>query len=423
MLIQFSVKNYRSIKDEQTLSLVAGSYSELLNENTFEPGALKTNRLLHSAAIYGPNAAGKSNLLMALRTMETIVLRSTNQGDALPVVSFLLDEATENAPSEFEIQFVAESVRYQYGFSASCEKIIEEWLIAYPKGHAQRWFSRAWVNEKKSYDWEMGSKLSGNKQDWQEATRDNALFLSTANLLNSKQLASVYAWFKYNLHMTGMAGWPDEFTASLCQQALQRNRVMEFLHAADLDIQAISVEAQKMTTKHLPDGMPEKLKSAILDDMKDRDVFDIKTSHKTAQGKTVRFDLDEESDGTQKLFAFAGPWLDTLKNGYVMCVDELHNSLHPNLVEFLVKLFHNPETNPNNAQLIFTTHDTSILNQKVLRRDQIWFCEKDDMQATKLYPLSDYSPKKDRENLEAAYLSGRYGALPYLRPISDIKAK
>ena len=126
-------------------------------------------------------------------------------------------------------------------------------------------------------------------------------------------------------------------------------------------------------------------------------------------------DFDDESDGTQKFFSFAGPWLDTLKKGYVLVIDELHDSLHPNMVKYLVDLFHNKETNPNNAQLIFTTHETSILNQDVFRRDQIWFCEKDDEQATSLYPLTDFSPRKDRENIELGYLSGRYGALPFIR--------
>ena len=134
-----------------------------------------------------------------------------------------------------------------------------------------------------------------------------------------------------------------------------------------------------------------------------------------ADERIENFDFEDESDGTQKLFSLAGPWIDSLDNGYVLFIDELHDNLHPLLVQFLVKLFHNTETNPNNAQLVFTTHETSILNQKVFRRDQIWFCEKDEDHATRLYPLTDFSPRKGRENLELAYLSGRYGALPYVR--------
>ena len=163
--------------------------------------------------------------------------------------------------------------------------------------------------------------------------------------------------------------------------------------------------------------MPEVVKTSILEEMKDNEPLNIKTVHHSAQGKSVTFDFEDESDGTQTLFALAGLWLDALEDGFVMFVDELHNGLHPKMVEFLVRQFHSNETNPNNAQLVFTTHETSILRQDVLRRDQIWFCEKNKDQATQLYPLTDFSPRKDRENLEASYLAGRYGALPYLRNI------
>ena len=159
------------------------------------------------------------------------------------------------------------------------------------------------------------------------------------------------------------------------------------------------------------------LRKIIADDFKDKQIVNIQTVHQGSDGKQVLFDLDDESDGTRKLFAFAGPWIDALANGLVLFIDELHDNLHPRLVQFLVQLFHDEKTNPHNAQLIFTTHETSILNQEVFRRDQVWFCEKAADQATKLYPLTDFSPRKGRENLELAYLSGRYGALPYIRPL------
>merc|ERR1711879_670376 len=151
---------------------------------------------------------------------------------------------------------------------------------------------------------------------------------------------------------------------------------------------------------------------------KDKQFSSIQTIHMDDEGKPVIFDLDDESDGTQKLFGFAGPWLDALENGYVLFIDELHDNLHPELVRFLVGLFNNSETNPKNAQLVFTTHETSILSQKFFRRDQIWFCEKNEHHSSSLYPLSDFSVLKGRENLELAYLSGRYGALPFVRELT-----
>ena len=218
--------------------------------------------------------------------------------------------------------------------------------------------------------------------------------------------------------MVSLEGWNPAFTASLCKKSGQRAKILEFLKAADLDIHDVEVESEKMSAKHLPDDMPEELKSKLLEDMKETEIYDIKIVHRTAQGNAVRFDFDEESGGTQKFFALAGPFQDTLKHGYVLFIDELHDNFHPQMVKFLVNLFHSNKTNPNNAQMVFTTHETAILNQEVFRRDQIWFCEKDERQATVLYPLTDFSPRKGRENLEAGYLSGRYGALPYLRVVN-----
>ncbi len=202
MLIEMSVANFRSFSGEQTFSLVKGKGDELLSTNTFEATAVNNIELLRSAAIYGPNASGKSNLLLALGTMKQVVLESAvnlQRGDKLPVMPFRLSAETRQQPSEFEVTFVVGSVRYQYGFAASTERIHEEWLLAYPKGRAQRWFGRAWNVDDQRYDWELGSNLTGEKQLWQKSTRANALFLSTAVQLNSEQLQPIFDWFKNTL--------------------------------------------------------------------------------------------------------------------------------------------------------------------------------------------------------------------------------
>lgn len=419
MLIELSVANFRSLRDRQTFSLAKAKGDELAETNAFTASAVNEFDLLRSAAIYGPNAGGKSNFLRAMQAMKKIVLESATslqRGDKLPMTPFRLSQVTAHAPSEFEVTFVVNQVRYQYGFSASEERIHEEWLLAYPKGRPQRWFGRAWSEEALSYDWEFGNNLIGEKQLWQKSTRDNALFLSTAVQLNSEQLQPIYDWFNNTLRMANLSGWTPGFSASLCEKS-EKKQVMDFLNAADLDIEDVLVEKKPFDVDVLPNDIPEPLKTRIVSDFKDKEVLRIKTVHKGADGKPVSFNLDEESDGTQKLFSFAGPWIDSLANGHVLFIDELHDNLHPRLVQFLVELFHNNETNPNNAQLVFTTHETSILNQEVFRRDQIWFCEKDEEQTTTLYPLTDFSPRKGRENLELAYLSGRYGALPYVRPL------
>lgn len=419
MLIEFNVANFRSLRDRQTFSLVKARGDELADSNAFTKQAFNEFELLRSAAIYGPNAGGKSNFLEAMRAMQEIVLESATtmkRGDQLPVAPFRLSETTSKIPSEFEIFFIVDEVRYQYGFSATKERVHEEWLLAYPKGRPQRWFGRDWNEKSQTYDWELGANLVGEKQLWQKSTRENALFLSTAVQLNSAQLQPVYDWFKNTLRMANVAGWSPGFSAQLCETG-DKDQVMDFLHAADMDIDDILVEKKLFDRTILPDDMPDQVKEEILGKLKDKHLLQIKTVHKDGEGNPVTFDMDEESDGTQKLFSFAGPWIDSLENGYVMIIDELHDNLHPRLVQFLVQLFHSAETNPKNAQLVFTTHETSILNQEVFRRDQIWFCEKDKQQATSIYPLSDFSPRKGRENLELAYLSGRYGALPYIRPL------
>ncbi len=419
MLIQFSTKNYLSFKDEQTLSLTMAKGGELVNSNTFKSNLSAPASLLKTAVIYGPNASGKSNFIAALVAMKRIVMGSTTEwqrGEELPITPFLLDEMSTESPSEFEIVFISDGVRYQYGFAATSERVHEEWLLAFPKVKPQRWFTRTWNAEMNTYEWKMGNSFTGQKQLWQAATRSNALFLSTAVHFNSEQLQPVFDWFKNNLRAIYFSGSYEEleFTSSRCKDSNELNKVVEYLKVADLGIDDLSIKSERISAKHLPDYMSEEAKTNFLENEIDTDVFDIRTIHKTNQGNTVVFNFSLESAGTQKFFALAGPIIDTLENGYVLFTDELHSNFHPKMVRFLVDLFHSDKTNPKNAQLIFTSHETSILSQKIFRRDQIWFCEKNKEQATRLYPLTDFSPRKGRENLEAGYLSGRYGSLPYL---------
>jgi len=413
MLIEFKVANYRSVKDEQTLSLVASKNRELADSNTFGSGVFNA-RLLHSAAIYGPNASGKTNLLLALFMMREIVTESSlekRRGDDLPVEPFKLDPKSRAEPTEFEVFFVSDGVRYQYGFSATEKHIVDEWLFAFPEKRAQHWFSR--TREQGKYKWEFGPSLKGEKKLWQKSTRDNALFLSTAIQLNSKQLQPVYDWFKDALRLTGIGGWYPIFSASLCKKG-NKKEILDFLKKADVGIDDIHVKEASLDLKDFP-AMSDALKNEVVKIIEREGKYEIKTVHKDSSGQDIEFDLESgESDGTQKIFALAGPFLDSLKKGHVVCIDELHDNLHPDLVKFLVGLFNNKKTNTSRAQLVFTTHETSMLNQRILRRDQIWFCEKDSEQATQLFPLTDFSPRKDSANLEAGYLSGRYGAVPYI---------
>ena len=420
MLIEFKVANFWSIKEPQTFSLVASKHKELMDSHTFDAQLAEQSsiKLLRSAAIYGPNAAGKTNLVRALKVMKTIVRTSAlekSRGDKLPVVPFKLDPESRQTPSMFEVVFLLDGIRYQYGFSATVERIIDEWLYAFPRRRIQRWFKRTWHADEQKHDWESGAFLTGEKNVWQKSTRDNALFLSTAILLNSQQLQPIYDWFKKTLRFINPQGLTPDFSTSLCEEG-NSARITDFLNEADLGIDDVRIKIERFELPKVPQDMSDSHKQPIIEEVENDviEIQDVKTVHHDSDGESIEFDLEDESDGTRKVFALAGPFLDSLERGHILFIDELHDHLHPELVKFLVGLFNDKETNPGNAQLIFTTHETHILNQNILRRDQIWFCEKDKTRATQVFPLTDFRPRKMRENLEAAYLSGRYGAVPYI---------
>ena len=414
MLIQFAVANYRSIKDEAVLSLVAGPGMEHLEHNVraLRMGGAHAMPLLRSAAIYGANAAGKTNLIRALAAMRSVVVGSSRTDGELPVTPFLFNAEHKDQPTRFEIAFVAKGVRYQYGFSATRNVVVGEWLHAWPRGRPQLWFERRRA-EDGAQTFEFGGKLLGDRQVWRRATRDNALFLSTAATLNSTQLHPLYDWFKTHLHVVGIDGWSPLYSAR-CGQGERKAAVLGFLQAADLAVSDLSVVDREFTEDMIPDEVPPAIREGMKRAWAGEDFPEIHLVHRDPTGRPVELDLRDESDGTQKMFALAGPWIDVLDKGHVVMVDELHDNLHPMLVRHLVGRFHDPALE-SDAQLVFTTHNTSILSQDVFRRDQIWFCERNARHETTLVPLSDFRPRKGLENLERGYLAGRYGAVPYIR--------
>ena len=415
MLIQFAVANYRSIKDEATLSLVAGPGREHRERNVRVPvmqGDVCAVPLLRSAAIYGANAAGKTNLVRALDAMRDIVVDSNRTDAGLPVTPFLLNAERNGQPTRFEAAYIVAGVRYQYGFSATQDVVVGEWLYAWPRGRPQLWFKRHRA-EDGAPTFEFGSKLLGDREVWRRATRDNALFLSTAATLNSTQLRPLYDWFKMRLHVVGIGGWDPIYSAQ-CTQGKRKAAVVRFLQAADLAVSDLRVIERELTEDMIPDELPSEIREDVKRAFVGKKIPDVRLVHQDPAGMPVELELDEESDGTQKMFALAGPWIDVLENGHVVVVDELHDNLHPMLVRHLVERFHDAALG-SDAQLVFSTHDTSILSQDVFRRDQIWFCERNARHETELIPLSDFRPRKGIENLERGYLAGRYGAVPFIR--------
>lgn len=422
MLIEFKVTNFRSIKETQTLSMVAGNATKdkELASNTFDSGIPKLGNLLKSAVIYGPNAAGKSNLIAALAFMENMVRTSATDaqvGKKIKVNPFRLEAVSRNEDTEFEIHFIAEKVRYQYGFTLNTQRITSEWLLAYPYGSPQRWFHRQYNRVTEKYDYEFKPSFTEGRARVERSnyTIANNLYLSVAVQKNSQQLIPVFNWFQNNLnYLTSMSHVSSSDTSNLSQNPEEKQKVLAFMNDAGINIKGFLVEKKRVTLDDLREDIPEELKQKILEEITKNPVFDTKFLYQSNDDESlIAFDLDDESDGTRVLFAFAAWWIDLLKNNDILFVDEIDTSLHPLLVHHLVKMLH---VSKSKAQLIFTTHDTTLLSQRIMRSDQVWFVEKDKLQSTQLYSLSDYSPRPN-EAIEPGYLNGRYGAIPFLSDI------
>jgi hypothetical protein len=419
MLIEFKVANFRSIREEQNLSLVASNADKELRECVIDrelPGLTGTS-FLRGAAIYGANASGKSNLVMAVHFLAHFVADSaTKLGPDAPinVEPFKLDDDSQGRPTVFEITFVVEGVRYVFGCSLLRDRVVEEYLVAYPKGAPQRWYHRRYRGRKtNSYEWNTSSPNFKGDRSIESKTRDNCLFLSVAAQFNHPQLLPVARWFHNNLRALRLSvegGLSHTFTADLLADPVRRKQILTILRNADP-----SVVDAKVRKHDIRDKLPRSILTAIdKGDVEAPVLYDIRLTRLSGKERPVDLTFDTESAGTRRLFALAGPWLDTLENGYTVFIDEIEASLHPTLVRALLKLLLCNESNPKGAQVVFTTHNTNLLDSTLLRRDQIWFTEKGPAGDTQLYPLSDFSPRKG-EALAKGYLAGRYGAIPILQ--------
>ena len=414
MLIEFRVKNFRSIRDEQVLSLAGSKDKTLMDTHAVNTGVPAIPFILRSAVIYGANASGKSNLIKALQYMRGVVLESATviqPGQTFGVQPFRLDKSSANEATEFEVTFLLGKVRYQYGFSMTPERIVSEHLLVYKSFKPQRWFERYFdVNSGKDI-YEFGSSLKGPKNLWEKATRPNSLFLSMASQLNSESLRVVFEWFSSQLVIFNeVATLNQGFSIGMLGETKDKREICDFLTAADISINDIDIETRKVPGQTFHFDMAAGKTEVRQEEIEEQK---IRFHHVTENGKAT-FDLADESSGTRNLFFLAGPVLDILNKGPTLVIDELDASLHTLLVRELVKLFHKPSVNAGNAQLIFSTHDTSLLDAPDLfRRDQVWLVEKNHDEATELVALSEYSPRKN-EALERGYLMGRYGGIPFI---------
>ncbi len=406
MLVEFRLQNYRSFCEEQVFSLAASKDTQYLDTHSIDTGIKSIPRVLRTAAIYGANASGKSNLVQALQDMQGFVIQSASRPPEAPIG--LPSFKFAPGPTSFETTFILGGARYQYSFTTDHQRVLEETLLVFKTAKPQRWFQRRYDSESDAETYEFGPGLKGQRSLWQQATRPNALFLSTAVQLNSQQLQAIYQWFDQQLiilnHRTPPGGG---FTQKKLEDPAWRERILRFVSTADVGISNIELVTRE---KHEPIYLLDPQQPAV--SMQKTKVREPIFEHFSASGQSEHFTLDEESEGTRLLLTIAGPILDILDRGCTLIVDELDSPLHTLLAQHLVQHFHRQEAGL--AQMVFTTHNTALLSAVGLfRRDQIWFAEKDAEHASSLVALSEFSPRKS-EAIERGYLAGRYGGVPFI---------
>lgn len=418
MLLSFTVGNFRSFKENKTFSMRAASIQELkefVREDCSES-------ILPVTAIYGANSSGKSNLLTAMMAMKSLLLSSikTNPTEDLETDIFKLDEAYSQEPTHFEVVCTIESKIYRYGFEYNAKKILKEWLYDATKGKEKLLFTR---NENGIG---VDDKFAEGKGK-EEMTTDNKLFLSVVANFNGKTSYSVMNWFQ---HFNIISGINDEdfklFSINyLSKDSPEAVQVKSFLDGMDLGFSSLK-KIEMNLEETFPPEFPEDLKKELLKKYPNTKAPFLKSGHMvhSNDGSSTEefFSVEEmESEGTKKILNMSGPIMDTLANGYTLVIDELDAKLHPLLTRKIIETFNSPETNPNKAQLVFATHDTNLLSNKILRRDQIWFAEKDrNDESTDIYPLSDIREQngdkiRNDRVYEKDYINGKYGAIPFLR--------
>jgi uncharacterized protein len=412
MLLQFKVINYLSIRDEQILSFVASDDEHLKVSNIANNPLGGNFEVLNSAVIYGANASGKSNFLNALLAVRELVSSSDKytENQLFNDHSFTLSQQTIQKPSYFEINFIVDNIRYEYSFSINTSQILSEKLLCYKNTKPQTWFSRLYNKETQQDEYVFGTEFKGQKTTWQNSTRKNSLFLSIATQLNSAQLGPIFNWFMKLEFILEGGGVKKEYPLNMLDSEKGKLIVLDFLKSADISI--ADIHTQKKVVRNFTVSVLLENNTNQIDKKEDMEITDVYFTHTNDEMSAV-FSLDKESTGTRKLFQYIGGLFHILEQGKKLIIDEIENSLHPLIVKKIIQLFNNPELNRNGAQLLFTTHNTSLLDNDLFRRDQIWFIEKNSNLASKLYSLAEFNTKKN-EVVEKSYLEGRYGALPFL---------
>lgn len=406
MLLNFTIENYRSFFEKKTVSLQSQKLSEEAKENVTQ--AFSYN-ILKTLAVYGANSSGKSNLISAMQAMKLCVLSSVrlNPNDMLQYEPFLLLK-DNNKPTMFEVSFLKGNWCYRYGFSYTQTEIVDEWLFRRTTNRSKEQVLFIRNKEGIAFD----DKKFPEGIGLESKTNNNRLFLSLCAQLGGEISNQVISWFEIDFNVASGLNNQVYREFSKMQFHTRRNastEAMRFFKTLQLGFNGISTHEEKTIISNDMSAYHIEIESV-------HNLYDKKGN---ACGQ-INFPFDEkESSGTRKLFDMSGPIFDTLGKGSVLVIDELDAKMHPLISQQIIRLFNSTTSNPHNAQLIFTTHDTHLLSTKMLRRDQIWFTEKNDVEQTDLYCLTDIvlpdgtKPRNDA-NYEKNYIAGRYGAIPYI---------
>jgi uncharacterized protein len=429
MLLEFLVENFRSFKNEAILSMVA-SY-----DNTFESSNVvrlsPSVRILKSAAVYGYNATGKSNLVKALNVFLNYILTSQdnekNEEQKRNIIPFLFHTETLSKPSTFQIIFVHESIQYRYGISLDQKRIHSEWLYASYTSRESKLFYRNEDEIVIGRKFPEGRKLIKN-------TRKDVPFLSVVSYLNGEVSSKIFNWINNVQIDPGRKIHPtSKLLLDESKNGPEQLAVRRMIELADLKITSIDVVKEDIPQPFFDqffenEKIPKEERESLIEKIHEKGVklVKVRTGHKVFDKddenptSTNYLDFEEESQGTKRIYSLIGPILLSLRNGTLMVIDEIERSLHPELMKQIIDMYQSKETNPYNAQLIFTTHDTTVLREKKLRRDQIWFLDKDHQGSSILFSLFDFSEhvRKDA-SWEKDYLDGRYTMSPKIKNLAQ----
>ena len=414
MIIEFSVKNFRSIKDLQVLSLIAApiksKYPDLDSDNTIR--VTDKLSLLRTIAIYGANGSGKSNIVKAFIAM-LIFIRDSFKDDKIGeqiIEPFELNTETIGAPTFFQLIFICQGIKYRYGFEVYKNKVISEWLFGTPEKKEVYFFTR------EGNEIRINENQFAEGKDLTDKTSENNLFLNVCKAFNGLVSKRITEFFIRKIAIsTGINDMAFRgITQFLMSDKSYKEKILSMLNMADFGVQDISnkknsaEELPKNTSKDLlSDASTEKIEFILVK----RPLFDAKGANK---GDRTWIMDNQESDGTQKFFNYSGAVLNALNEGGTLVLDEFDARLHPSLTKKLVEMFQAPSVNKNGAQLIFVTHDTNLLDNTLLRRDQVYFTEKNKFSETQLYSLAEFKGIRNDASYEKDYIKGKYGAIPFL---------